>query len=102
MIYYAKGTFVGKKPRDEAHLGLANVYYEMKLPKQVIAEYKKAVAENYKNHKALYLLANFSDNYYKDKKIAYNHYKKYIARFESKDSILTATVKKRQKEIKKK
>ena len=57
--------------------------------------------ENYKNDKALYRLATISDAYYKDKKIAYQHYKKYIENFDKKDTLTSIFVKKRIKEIKK-
>ncbi|CAL2102716.1 Tetratricopeptide repeat protein [Tenacibaculum sp. 190130A14a] len=101
MINYLMATIVGKEPRDEAHLGMANVFFEQKKPKRVIEQYKKAIAENRNNYKALYLLANFSDNYYKDKKVAYKHYQRYVDRFESKDSVFTVNAERRIKEIKK-
>lgn len=101
MYNYGTATFVGKKPRDKEHLGLAKVYYEKKLPKRVIEQYKKAVEENHKNSTALYLLATFSDEYYKDKKIAYNLYKRYLDRFENKNKEHTNFVAQRIKEIKK-
>jgi hypothetical protein len=56
---------------------------------------------NYKNYKALYPLAKLSEDNYKDKKIAYKHYLKYIDKFESKDVVITNFVKIRIKEIKK-
>ena len=46
--------------------------------------YKEAYKENYKNHRALFQLANTTENFYKDKKIAYKHYKTYMNRFERK------------------
>ena len=101
IMNYFMATMVGKEPRDEAHLGIANVFFEQKKPIRVIEHYKKAIAENGANYKALYLLANFSDNYYKDKKIAYTHYKKYIDKFEYKDAVYTQTAKERIKDIKK-
>ena len=100
-LEYFLATFIGKKKRDKVYLGLAKVYYELKEPKNVIKNYKKAVKENTNNFKALYFLATFSDNYYQDKKIAYKHYETYLNRFEYKDSVFTATAKRRIKEIKK-
>lgn len=100
-INYLMATIVGKEPRDQAHLGMANVFFEQKKPKRVIEQYKKAIAENRNNYKALYLLANFSDNYYEDKKVAYKYYQRYIDRFERKDSLFTVNAERRIKEIKK-
>lgn len=101
MLNYSIATYVGKKKRDKEHLGLAKVYYEMKLPKRVLEQYKKAVEENGKNAEALYLYAKFSDNYYKDKKTGYKLYKKYLNRFEGKDTKIDEFVKSRIKTIKK-
>ena len=56
--------------------------------------------ENIKNYKALYQLAKLSDDYYKDKKIAYNHYIKYLDRFMDKDIVITDFIKGRIKDIK--
>jgi tetratricopeptide (TPR) repeat protein len=101
MFSYGMATFVGKESRDEAHLGLAKVYMEMKLPKRAIDEFKLAVAENHKNIKASYLLAKTSDDYYKDKKIGYKLYQKYLERFEGRSTETDEFVKSRIKEIKK-
>ncbi|MDY0780689.1 tetratricopeptide repeat protein [Tenacibaculum sp. IB213877] len=101
MYMYKMGTFVGKEPRDEEYMGLAKVYYEMELPKRVIENYKKAVAENFKNREALFELAKFSKDYYKDKKIGLELYKKYIDRFEGEDEKVDEYVKQRINTIKK-
>lgn len=94
-------TFVGKEPRDTEYYQLARIYKELGKPKKEMNAYKEAFKENYKNYSALFQLANTSENFYKDKKIAYKHYKNYINRFEEKDLILTNQVKFRLKEIKK-
>lgn len=98
---YLFATFIGKEKRDEEHYGLARVFYELKKPKQAINSYQEAFKENRKNYRALYQLAKLSDDYYKDKKIAYKHYIKYIETFYDVDEGMSAFVKKRIKEIKK-
>ncbi|TYQ00468.1 tetratricopeptide repeat protein [Tenacibaculum adriaticum] len=98
---YMAATLIAKEPRDEEHLGLANVYYKMELPKKVLEHYKKATEENSNNYNALYLFAKFSDDYYKDKKIGYNLYKKYLNRFEGKSAKNDEFIKHRISTIKK-
>ena len=66
-----------------------------------VKEETDLVKENRKNYKALYQLAKLSDDYYKDKKIAYKLYIKYIEAFYDKDEVITAFVKRRIKDIKK-
>ncbi len=68
--------------------------------KEAIRHFEKSFQNNSNNHKSLYELAITSDAYYKDKKIAYNHYKNYINRFEERDKEMTAFVLSRMKEIK--
>jgi tetratricopeptide (TPR) repeat protein len=101
QLDYMVATFAGKEPRDVEYYQLARVYKELGNPKEELKSYKKAFEENRKNYKALYQLAKTSEEYYKDKRIAYKHYKNYINRFERKDSVLTKHAKARLKEIKK-
>lgn len=101
MFYYMSGTTKGKQKRDKAYMGLANVFSEMKLPKNVLESYKSAVEENPKNYKALFAYAQQSDNYYKDKAIGYKLYKRYEEKFQGKDTLTDKFVKARLKEIKK-
>ena len=61
---------------------------------------EKSFLNNRNNHKSLYELAITSDAYYKDKKIAYKHYKEYIERFEERDKEMTTFVLSRMKDIK--
>ena len=68
---------------------------------QAIDMFKKATIENRNNFKALYQQASMSDDYYKDKKIGYQLYEKYINNFEKRDSVLTNYAKRRIREIKK-
>lgn len=98
---YMFASFIGKESRDSEYYKLARTYEKLNKPKQAIKAYGNAVKENYKNYKALYQLATVSENYYKNKKIAYKHYKNYMNRFEMKDSILSGQVKRRIIEIKK-
>lgn len=98
---YLYASVVGKEPRDTEYYQLARVYKELGKPKKEIDFYKKAYQENGRNFRALYQLAFTTENYYEDKKIAYKHYKNYIDRFETKDSLLTSQAKTRVKEIKK-
>ncbi|MCG1035861.1 tetratricopeptide repeat protein [Polaribacter sargassicola] len=100
-LNYRMATYIGKEKRDEEYFGMATMYYETKKPKQAIINFEKAYKENFNNYKALFQLAKLSDDFYKDKKIAYAHYKRYIERFESKDKVITDFVEKRLKEIKK-
>ena len=101
ILHYTNGTVIGKKKRDRAYLGLANVFSATKKPKKTLAAYKNAVKENSKNYKALFALAKQSDNFYKDKKIGYQLYKKYLQKFSGKDSIADLFIKNRLIEIKK-
>lgn len=101
MFHYHAGSKRGKRKRDRAYMGLANVYSEMKMPKKVLEAYKKAVEENPKNYKALFALAKQSELYYKDKKIGYNLYKRYVKKFEGKDAATDVFVKSKFLEIKK-
>lgn len=101
MYKYMYATFKGKRKRDEEYMGLAQSHYELKETKQAIRMFKKATEENSSNYNALYQLATLSEDYYKDKKIAYKLYERYIDRFEEKDTEMTAYVKNRIKEIKK-
>ncbi|PQJ79332.1 tetratricopeptide repeat protein [Polaribacter porphyrae] len=98
---YMVATTKGKEKRDEEYYGLATMFYETKKPKQAIKAFENAYKENFGNYRALYQLAKMSDDYYKEKKIAYRHYINYVEKFYDKDEDMTAFVKRRIKEIKK-
>lgn len=100
-LNYSIATFKGKQKRDEEYYGLGTVFYETKKPKEAIKMFEKAYMENRKNYRALYQYAKLSDDYYKDKKIAYKLYKRYLETVSDKDEEITAFVKKRVEEIKK-
>ena len=101
QLSYRMATYIGKDKRDEEFYGLGTVAYELKKPKEAIINFEKAYRENYKNYKALFQLAKLCDDYYKDKKISYNHYVKFMDRFQDKDEIMTNFVKSRVQKIKK-
>lgn len=101
MLNYTMATYVGKERRDEEYYGLGTMYYETEKPQEAIRMFKKAVEENPRNYRALYQQAKLSDDYYKDKSIAYKLYKKYLERVYSKDKVITKYVEKRVSEIKK-
>ena len=98
---YMIASFKGKKARDEELYGLATVYYNTEKPKQAMNAFQEAYNENRRNYRALYQLAKLSDDYYKDKKIAYRHYIKYIESFYDTDKDISAFVRRRIKDIKK-
>ncbi|UAM97064.1 tetratricopeptide repeat protein [Polaribacter litorisediminis] len=100
-MHYVMASFKGKRSRDEEFYGMATVYYEMKKPQQAIRAFENAYKENTRNYRALYQLAKLSDDYYKEKKIAYKHYIKYIETFYETDEGMSAFVRSRIKEIKK-
>jgi tetratricopeptide (TPR) repeat protein len=101
MFNYYRATATGKIKRDEEYYGLANAYYEMKIPKMALKFYKKAFEENGKNYKAKFQLAKLTDDLYEDKKMGYKHYKKYKDLFLDSDKVMTTYVLKRISEIKK-
>ena len=98
---YMMATYVGKEKRDEEYFGLGNVFLKKSQPKQALSAYEEAFKENRRNYKVLYQWAKLSDDYYKDKKIAYKLYIKYIETFYEKDLVIDAFVKRRIKDIKK-
>jgi len=103
QLNYRIATFIGKIPdkRDEEYYGIGHANLKLKKPKEAIVMFGIAYKENKGNHKALFQLAQTSDDYYKEKKKAYEHYSQYISQFERMDPELTAFVKRRIKEIKK-
>ena len=101
MMNYMMATTRGKKARDAEYYGLARVFYELEKPKMAIKFFKKAYEENISNYRALYQLATMSDDYYKDKKIAYRLYNEYTEKFWRKDEGMNNFVRNRINEIKK-
>ncbi|WP_198553762.1 tetratricopeptide repeat protein [Tenacibaculum sp. Bg11-29] len=101
MYNYMYATFIGKEYRDIEYYQLARAYEKLNKPKEEIKAYKDAYKENRSNYRALFQIANTTESFYKDKKIAYKFYKTYMNKFEEKDSLLTSQAKIRLKEIKK-
>ena len=99
-LNYMMATYIGKEKRDEEFYGLATVYYEKQEPQLAIKFFEKAYAENSGNYKALFQLAKLSDDYYKDKKMAYKLYNKYIRAFYDADEDMANFVKSRIKDVK--
>ena len=100
-FHYSIAAVTGKEKRDEEYYGLANAYYEMKMPKKALRFYKKAFQENESNYKAKFQLAKLTDDLYKDKKMGYQQYKKYEELFLYSDKELSNFVLKRISDIKK-
>jgi tetratricopeptide (TPR) repeat protein len=98
---YMMATFKGKEKRDEEYYGLGTVYFETKKLKQAINAFEEAYKENRSNYRALYQVAKLSDDYYKEKKIAYKQYIRYIERFYDTDEGISAFVRRRIRDIKK-
>ncbi|WP_072555486.1 tetratricopeptide repeat protein [Tenacibaculum todarodis] len=101
FFQFSMATFTGKDRRDEEYYGLGQVNLETKKIKEAIAMFKRAYQENRANYKALYQMATLSQEYYKDKKIAYKHFNNYVDKFEEKDSLLTNHAKEQLTIIKK-
>ncbi|WP_298765779.1 tetratricopeptide repeat protein [uncultured Polaribacter sp.] len=101
MFHYLRAAKVGKEPRDNAYYGLATMFYEQEKPKSAINYFKKAFDENAQNYKALFQQAKLSEDYYKDKKIAYDLYKKFKSRFFRRDKEMSDFVESRIVAIKK-
>lgn len=98
---FMRATYTGKEKRDQEYYGLGQTNVALGKEKMAISMFKKAFQENRNNHKALYQVATLSEEYFKDKKIAYKHYEDYINLFEKNDSLLTDFAKTRIKAIKK-
>lgn len=101
MFHFFRATTTGKEPRDKAYYGLATMWYEQEKPQSAIKYFKKAFEENPQNYKALFQQAKLSDDYYKDKKTAYNLYKKFKSRFLKRDKEMSDFVETRIAAIKK-
>jgi tetratricopeptide (TPR) repeat protein len=84
LVHYTRATRIGKLPRDEEYLGLGQVLTELNKPKEALQMFKRAVDENHKNHQAFFEYALATDRYYKDKRIGYRLYQKYLLTFSNK------------------
>ncbi|MGK0421477.1 MAG: tetratricopeptide (TPR) repeat protein [Polaribacter sp.] len=101
MINYTVATYKGQEDRDEEYYGLGMMYNKTRNPRRAMKAFEQAFKENRANDSALYQLAKISDDYYKEKKIAYKHYIQYLETFNGADEDIAAFVRSRIKEIKK-
>ncbi len=95
-----RSIYLAKPNLHRQHYLLATIFKEEGNLKMAIKSFKDAYQNNSKNYKALFELAMAEDTYYKEKKIAYYNFQKYIERFGDIDTELTAYAKQRTKEIK--
>ncbi len=86
---------------DANYYELGILQLEQKKLKKALQSFKKGYENNSRNYLILFQLAMLTDDYYKDKKIALKHYKRYIDRFSSKHTASTLYAKQRVKEIQK-
>ena len=101
--YYFIMSIMQQKPIiDKNYYQLGLVQLEKKETKRALKSFEEGHKNNWKNYQLLFQLAMTSDAYYKDKKIALQHFEKYIDTFSDRDKESTQYVKQRIKEIKKK
>ena len=79
--HYEVAILLQDIPLDNSYIALSSVYKKQKDYKAQLETLQKAVAENSKNQRALYLLATAADNYFEDKTIVIPYYEKYLAVF---------------------
>ncbi|MCF6278722.1 MAG: hypothetical protein L3J14_00060 [Flavobacteriaceae bacterium] len=101
MYKVISSIYYGKPDLDRQYYLLAIILKEDNKLKMAIVNFEKSFQNNSQNYKALFELATTSEIYYKDKKIAYKHYQKYIDKFEERDKKMTDYAKQRANEIKK-
>jgi len=101
MYRVISSIYYGKPDLDRQYYLLGTILKEDNKLKMAIVNFEKSYQNNSQNHKALFELATTSEVYYKDKKIAYKHYQKYLEKFEYRDKEMTAYAKQRANEIKK-
>jgi len=100
-MYANMSIFMLKPDIDKQYFLLGIIYKEENKLKEAINSFKKAFENNSRNYEALFELAATSDAYYKDKKIAFDWYEKYLNRFDTKDKEKSSFAKKRIKYLKK-
>jgi len=100
-LYIMQSIIYGRGNLDKQYL-LSGIIAKDELNfKVAVNQFKEAVKYNYNNSDALFQLAFASDSYFKDQKIAMNHYQKYVQKFEGKSPKLTEYANRRIAEIKK-
>jgi tetratricopeptide (TPR) repeat protein len=100
-LYLAQSIMFGRGDLDKQYLLLGIIAKEDFKMKVAVKNFNEAVIYNRHNSDALFQLAFASDSYFKDKKIALNHYQRYIQKFENKSPKLTEYANRRITEIKK-
>ncbi|MCF6347970.1 MAG: tetratricopeptide repeat protein [Flavobacteriaceae bacterium] len=100
--YFAMSIYYQKPKLDKNYYQLGLMQLEQKEMKIALKSFEDGYKNNWKNHQLLFQLAMTSDDYYKDKKIALQHFEKYIDSFSDRDKKSTLYAKQRIKEIKKK
>ena len=101
QLYLMQSIIYGRGDLDKQFLLSGTIAKEEFNLKVAINYFKDAVKYNRDNVNALFQLAFASDSYFKDKKIAFKHYKDFVQRFEGKNDKLTSYANNRIKEIKK-
>jgi len=98
--YFSMSIYYQKVKLDKNYYQLGMMQLEQKEIRGALKSFEKGYKNNWKNHQLLFQLAMTSDAYYKDKKIALQHFEKYIDTFSGKDTKSTLYAKQRVKEIK--
>lgn len=101
MYKVLNSIYFGKPDLDRQYYLLAIILKEDNKLKMAIVNFEKSYQNNSQNHKALFELATTSEVYYKDKKIAYKHYQRYVDKFEEYDKKMTTYAKQQINKIKK-
>ena len=100
-LYLTQSIIKARPDIDKQYFLLGLISTEENKLKKAIDYFDKSFKNNSTNYKALFQLALTSDTYYKDKKIAYKHYQRFIERFKSSDKEMTIYAANRIQEIKK-
>lgn len=100
MFTLMRSIYAAKPNLDRQYYLLGTIFKEEGKLKMAITNFKDSYLNNSKNYKALFELATTEDAFYKEKKIAYKDYQKYVENFAKKDAKMTVFAKLRIKEIK--
>jgi len=99
--YFSMSIYYQKPKLDKNYYQLGLVQLEQKEIKNALKSFHEGYKNNARNYQLLFKLAMTEDDYYKDKKIALQHFEKYVESFSDKDKESTLYAKQRIKEIKK-
>ncbi len=98
---FMMSIYLQKPKLDKHYYHLGMLQLVQKEHKKAMKLFEKGLESNPRNKTILFQIALSSDSYYKDKKIALTHYKRYLDKFQSLDQEETTYVERRIKEIKK-